>query len=641
MTAAPIIITADEINCLIYSYFQDSGFNHSAFALRNEGRLQNSPYFQKHIPRGELIDLLSKALLYLEVESHWRTDALATNCKAGFSLLEPHTCSLEEPSEKSPAPSDVHMEAANISQLLADRPLTQAAAPPPSSPAKIPLPTRTGQTRPLETSTSRESVIDQDQIKPQTPSSVGPDTTAKRKTSPVPIEGHVEKRPRRMSTEMDIDSLPEVQIVTELSMPDAWETIAAKHPGSDKLNRAQGPGDSTTDPRVVQLLPGHKTEVFVCAFNPKMHNLLASGSKDGVVNVWNLPDPPLPNSPDFATTPEEPVALENVSKVSQGDLTSLDWNSDGTLLAIGSYDSILRVCTSSGALYFSHPQHQGPIFAARFSKSGAWLITASLDGTACLWDVKEKRLHKQYRCHKDCCLDVEWLSEDTFASAGADMRIFIMRVDEDESIKTLNGHKDEINQIRVNQSGTRLASCSDDGTAYVWKVDNIGKATDNIPGLLSEQGVILKGHGHSVSTVGWCVDHPAGTNELLATSSFDGTARLWDSVTGECLHIFKDHVGPLYSLTYNPDGKFVATGGGDGWLHIYRTRTYECVWSWFIGVGNKPGVFEIAWQEHEGINRIAMALESRQVAVVDVNKLDFIRTTMPNGAGPTARIESV
>jgi transducin (beta)-like 1 len=437
MTAAPIIITADEINCLIYSYFQDSGnfhvflltsqrivdhsfirspgFNHSAFALRNEGRLQNSPYFQKHIPRGELIDLLSKALLYLEVESHWRTDALATNCKAGFSLLEPHTCSLEEPSEKSPAPSDVHMEAANLSQLLADRTLTQAAAPPPSSPAKIPLPTRTGQTRPLETSTSRESVIDQDQIKPQTPSSVGPDTTAKRKTSPVPIEGHVEKRPRRMSTEMDIDSLPEgklipcfskdmacqtflyiVQIVTELSMPDAWETIAAKHPGSDKLNRAQGPGDSTTDPRVVQLLPGHKTEVeatllgnlvhlltfckvFVCAFNPKMHNLLASGwvialvflpftiswidfvpssSKDGVVNVWNLPDPPLPNSPDFATTPEEPVALENVSKVSQGDLTSLDWNSDGTLLAIGSYDSILRVCTSSGALYFSHPQHQ-------------------------------------------------------------------------------------------------------------------------------------------------------------------------------------------------------------------------------------------------------------------------------------------
>jgi hypothetical protein len=37
----------------------------------------------------------------------------------------------------------------------------------------------------------------------------------------------------------------------------------------------------------------------------------------------------------------------------------------------------------------------------------------------------------------DCCLDVEWLNEDTFASAGADMRIFIMQVDKDDPIKTL------------------------------------------------------------------------------------------------------------------------------------------------------------------------------------------------------------
>lgn len=70
--------------------------------------------------------------------------------------------------------------------------------------------------------------------------------------------------------------------------------------------------------------------------------------------------------------------------------------------------------------------------------------------------MKEKRLHKQYGLHKgnylskfsdksdsillctlDCCLDVEWLSEDTFASAAADKFIYIMRVDEDDAVKTL------------------------------------------------------------------------------------------------------------------------------------------------------------------------------------------------------------
>lgn len=363
--------------------------------------------------------------------------------------------------------------------------------------------------------------------------------------------------------------------------------------------------------------------MFVCAFNPKMRNLLASGSKDGVVNLWNLPDP-LSNGVDSAEAPGEPITLENVSRAQQGDLTSLDWNSDGTLLALGSYDSVLRVCTNQGSIYFSNPQHQkGPIFATRFSKNGVWLLTASLDGTTCLWDVREKRLHKQYRCHKDCCLDVEWLSEDTFASAGADMRIFIMQVDKDEPIMTLNGHKDEINQIKVNPDGNRLASCSDDGTACIWNVDNINEATDAdaIPGLsTSYQAVILKGHNHSVSTVGWCVDYPKGTNELLATSSFDGTARLWDSVTGECLHVFRDHRRPLYALKFSPDGILIATGSGDGWMHIYHTRTQVRIWSWCAG-SDKPGVFEIDWQEEDGVNRIAMALECREVAVLDVNKL--------------------
>jgi transducin (beta)-like 1 len=40
------------------------------------------------------------------------------------------------------------------------------------------------------------------------------------------------------------------------------------------------------------------------------------------------------------------------------DLTSLDWNFDGSLLAIGSYDSILRIVTAEGKVYFSHWQHE-------------------------------------------------------------------------------------------------------------------------------------------------------------------------------------------------------------------------------------------------------------------------------------------
>jgi transducin (beta)-like 1 len=81
-----------------------------------------------------------------------------------------------------------------------------------------------------------------------------------------------------------------------------------------------------------------------------------------------------------------------------------------------------------------------------------------------------------------------------------------------------SGHQDEINQIRANPSGTRLASCSDDTTARVWKVDNIPPSADVIPGLVaSDHVLVLEGHKHSVSTIGWCPQPPAGMNELLAT----------------------------------------------------------------------------------------------------------------------------
>lgn len=62
-----------------------------------EAQLERSPVFKKHVPRGELVELLSKSLLYNEVECHFQGGEAAIKCKAMFSLLEPHTCSPNPP----------------------------------------------------------------------------------------------------------------------------------------------------------------------------------------------------------------------------------------------------------------------------------------------------------------------------------------------------------------------------------------------------------------------------------------------------------------------------------------------------------------------------------------------------------------
>lgn len=131
------------------------------------------------------------------------------------------------------------------------------------------------------------------------------------------------------------------------------------------------------------------------------------------------------------------MTLAYLPKTESGDLTSLDWNHDGTLVASGSVDCLLRVCDASGQLYFSHDQHKvsngvllhvswllrysvekGPIFATRFSTSGKYLLTASLDGTVCQWDVPNKSLEAQYNCHEGWSdlLDGHAFSESAFTS---------------------------------------------------------------------------------------------------------------------------------------------------------------------------------------------------------------------------------
>ncbi|KAL0579172.1 hypothetical protein V5O48_002853 [Marasmius crinis-equi] len=359
-----------------------------------------------------------------------------------------------------------------------------------------------------------------------------PKSSAKRRAiSPASSEDPVEKRLRTDASDATAVQTSANQSKDKPKQPDPPPTVSAPIPlpaapapsETRKLTskpppRQQGPADPATNPEAIRLLGGHTSEVFVCQWNPKKHNVLATGAKDAVVKMWNVPDPPNPFS--FGPSPSEPVTNKFSTSLSS-DLTCLCWNSQGTLLAVASYDSILRICDASGNLVHQFTDHKGPIFTARFSPSGRWLATASLDNTSNVWDMNTYRLHRTYEAHQDCCLDVDWINDTLFASCGADKVIHVLSVDEPQPLKSFHGHQDEINQIKSNPSGTKLASCSDDTTTRVWNAETVSSSADSIPGRLGfgsteSAPVILKGHKDSVSTIEWFT-LPGVSHEMIAT----------------------------------------------------------------------------------------------------------------------------
>ena len=64
---------------------------------------------------------------------------------------------------------------------------------------------------------------------------------------------------------------------------------------------------------------------------------------------------------------------------SNKDVTSLDWNSAGDLLATGSYDGFARIWDSKGELSSTLGQHKGPIFALKWNKKGNYILSAGVD----------------------------------------------------------------------------------------------------------------------------------------------------------------------------------------------------------------------------------------------------------------------
>ncbi|QRV97564.1 F-box-like/WD repeat-containing protein TBL1XR1 [Ceratobasidium sp. AG-Ba] len=522
------------------------GFQHTAFCLRQEARLDVSPNAKVHIPRGGLVTLLQKALLYIEVETHWRRDPSAAACSSPFSLLSAHVCSSSGITPASPGGTP-----------RADKTNGKAADKRRMSPKSASRGQKRARLENLDTLEKESTPVS---------SRGAPASTDKSKKSAVAV---AKTKPRKE---------PEPEL----------------------------------EPLV--LLKGHTAEVFVVAWNPNIPNLLATGGKDATVRIWNIPD-----------NAKEPIFPSRICMHLPAspncDITTITWNSDGSLLATGSYDGIVRVWTYRGELFTVLTQHQGPIFSIKWNKNGL-LLTGSLDDSTIVWDVENGGKAKQrFTRHRDGCLDVEWLDGDYFASCGTDRNIFVEHIGDTAAVARLAGHQDEINQIKYQSDFKLLASGSDDYCACIWNLSDLNEDMFKTgpeepvkprPEVRRPQHT-LRGHSGEVANLSWQPRNGRDPYEpVLVTSSFDGTVRMWNGITGACLSVFPAGCGKVCGHSFTPTGDLIAIVAG-GKLILAKNGKEFFSWE------DERNLYETAWRVDGKM--VAAATESHQIVVINTKAL--------------------
>lgn len=141
----------------------------------------------------------------------------------------------------------------------------------------------------------------------------------------------------------------------------------------------------------------------------------------------------------------------------------------------------------------------------------------------------------------------------------------------------------------------QLASGSADGICRLWGLSDMTQEKWQTPPGEISLPTILMPHIQSdgekskdVTSVTWSPD-----GLFLATGCYDGMARIWDN-QGNLVKELKEHNGPVFSLKWSKQGKYILSGSYDRSAIVWSVETGKSVKSFVLHDGP---VLDVDWKD--------------------------------------------
>ncbi len=75
-------------------------------------------------------------------------------------------------------------------------------------------------------------------------------------------------------------------------------------------------------------------------------------------------------------------------------------------------------------------------------------------------------------------------------------------------------------------------------------------------------------HTHAVQTLSWSPD-----GRYIASAGHDTTVRVWEAATGQTIYVYHGHAEEIWSVMWSPDGRSLASAGADEIVHVWEPTT--------------------------------------------------------------------
>lgn len=346
-----------------------------------------------------------------------------------------------------------------------------------------------------------------------------------------------------------------------------------------------------TSGKQVRSFQGHIAEVVAVALRPDSRQV-ASAAEDGTIRLWELSTNDdhrslldatdslwaiaySPNGKRVATAGADRVV--RIYSASTGKLeaslppqiaavTSLVFVTNDRLAVAGG-DRVVRVWDLASAKALKElTGHESAVLALSGTPDGKILVSGSADRTVRAWNPGSGQVLWTHTLKSAVC-SVAVRKDGKFVAVGAaDGSLILLEPTGPSPRETANisGHLAGVSGVAFDPNGLRLATCGGDGLVRIWNVNDAG----GLSPLMKFEGQVKPGTASGYSPVTSVTFSPDG--RFLASCGADQIVHVWDVQTKGETRGLRAHTDWVTSVAFSPDGRFLASAGVDKAARIFE-----------------------------------------------------------------------
>ena len=300
------------------------------------------------------------------------------------------------------------------------------------------------------------------------------------------------------------------------------------------------------------------SHVMHTAWNPKDPTILATSGK-ALCRLWYIS-----RSAAFDDNPNHQQYVDLLDPSYDSFVSTMAWDSTGNILAVATRDDnsdwagAVSLWSKTGKALDELPAVQDMVLKLRWSPSGKQLlgITASGHATSslALWDIDSSQALPPYQL-PTVITDAAWISNHEIIICGDSM--IASSVLENQRFGPLSTRS----ELEAQQNWTHIR--------YDFHTQNIALAAEEtaVLGLIDSSGTLhtITAHESEITALAYqpiinISAYAADAPRLLATSSVDGSIKVWDAKRPfNLIHTLSlGHGAPAMAMSFTPDGYLVA-----------------------------------------------------------------------------------